>query len=65
MLISSRFFDPVPKARVRHLMKKLFLVVLATLILSGCSWNKVKKWIDEMEWERDDQTVRIVDIFFK
>jgi uncharacterized protein YcfL len=41
-------------------MKKWLLVVIALLMLSGCSWNKVLKWFDEMEWERDDQTVRIL-----
>ncbi len=46
-------------------MKKLLLMILVTLMLSGCSWHKVKKWIDEMEWERDDQTVRVVDIFLR
>jgi len=46
-------------------MKKLLLVALAILLLSGCSLNKVKKWIDEMEWERDDEAVRIVDIFWR
>lgn len=46
-------------------MKKLLVVALATLILSGCSLNKIKKWIDEMEYEREDETVRIVDIFWR
>jgi hypothetical protein len=23
------------------------------------------KWLDNMDWERDDQTIKIVDIFFK
>ncbi len=46
-------------------MKKWLLIALTLVILSGCSWNKVWKWIDEMEFERDDQTVRIVDIFTK
>jgi uncharacterized protein YcfL len=46
-------------------MKKLFLVFLAILMLSGCSWHKAKKWFEEMEWERDDQTVHMMDIFFR
>jgi hypothetical protein len=46
-------------------MKKWLLIALTLAILSGCSWNKVWKWIDEMEYERDDKTVRIVDIFIK
>ena len=46
-------------------MKKWLLIALTLVILSGCSWNKAWKWFDEMEFERDDQTVRIVDIFIK
>ena len=46
-------------------MKKWLLIALTLVILSGCSWNKFWKWIDEMEYERDDKTVRIVDIFTK
>jgi len=49
----------------RNKMKKWLLITLTLVILSGCSWNKVWKWFDEMELERDDQTVRIVDIFTK
>jgi uncharacterized protein YcfL len=40
-------------------MKKWILVMLACLILSGCSIKEIRKWFDEMEWERDDQTVSI------
>ena len=46
-------------------MKKWLLVALTLVMLSGCSWNQVWKWIDEMEWERDDQTVRMIDIFMR
>ncbi len=46
-------------------MKKWLLVFLTLVMLSGCSWNKVWKWIDEMDWERDDQTVRMTDIFMR
>jgi hypothetical protein len=46
-------------------MKKLLLVALAFLFLSGCSFSQVWKWIDEMDWERDDQTIRIVDFFVR
>ncbi len=30
-----------------------------------CSFNTVKKWIDKMDWERDDETIRIVDFFLR
>ena len=49
----------------RHVMKKWLPVAIALLMLSGCSWNKVWKWIDQMEWERDDQTVRIVNFLIR
>jgi hypothetical protein len=54
-----------PALESRHLMKKCFLVAIAFLLLSGCSWSKAWKWIDEMDWERDDQTVRIVDFLIR
>jgi uncharacterized lipoprotein len=44
-------------------MKKWTVLILFLLILSGCSWKNFMKWFDKMEWERDDQTVRIVDLF--
>lgn len=46
-------------------MKRWILVALFVILLSGCSWDKVIKWIDEMDWERDDQTVHITDILVK
>jgi hypothetical protein len=48
-------------------MKKLVLVLmlLVVLFLSGCSWSKLWKWFDEMDWERDDQTVHIVDFLIR
>jgi hypothetical protein len=46
-------------------MKKLLLVALAVLFLSGCSVSQAWKWIDEMDWEREDQTIRIVDFFVR
>jgi hypothetical protein len=48
-------------------MKRVVLVftLLAVLLLSSCSWNKVMKWIDQVDWERDDQTIRIVDFFLR
>jgi uncharacterized lipoprotein YajG len=49
----------------RNKMKKWLLIALALVMLSGCAMNKVWKWIDDMDYERDDQTVRIVDIFIK
>jgi hypothetical protein len=66
-------YDELHQFRLRHQpgsaqrisMKKWVLMVIAVLIMSGCSWNKMWKWIDEMEWEREDQTIRIVDILMK
>jgi uncharacterized protein YcfL len=46
-------------------MRKWLLMVVATLLITGCSFDRVQKWLDNMEWERDDQTINIVDIFFK
>jgi hypothetical protein len=46
-------------------MKKWLVIALALLMLSGCSFNTVKKWIDSMDWERDDQTIRIVEFSFR
>jgi hypothetical protein len=46
-------------------MKKLVILVLATVFLSGCSLSKAWKWFDEMDWERDDQTVRIIELFIR
>jgi hypothetical protein len=46
-------------------MKKWLIVLLALLMLSGCALNKVWKWIDEMDWERDDQTVHVTDFLIR
>ncbi len=46
-------------------MKKLLVIALATLFLSGCALSKAWKWFDEMEWERDDQTVKIIELFIR
>ncbi|MFH1114148.1 MAG: hypothetical protein V1792_09530 [Pseudomonadota bacterium] len=40
--------------------KKWILIALAVLMFSGCSLNKMWRWIDEMDWEREDQTIRIM-----
>ena len=49
----------------RLLMRKLILIALVTLFLSGCSLSRAWKWFDEMEWERDDQTVKIIELFIR
>ncbi|MFA6224319.1 MAG: hypothetical protein WC647_18620 [Desulfomonilaceae bacterium] len=46
-------------------MKKWFLILIATFLIASCSFNRAWKWIEDVDWERDDQTIRIVDIFFK
>jgi uncharacterized lipoprotein YajG len=46
-------------------MKKWLVILLATFLIAGCSFSRAWKWIEEMDWERDDQTIKIVDIFFK
>ena len=46
-------------------VKKWMLVIVLFLLLSGCSWTKVMKWFDDMELERDDQTIRIIDILVR
>lgn len=43
-------------------MRKWLIVVVACVLISGCSFNRAWKWIENMDWERDDQTIRIVDI---
>jgi hypothetical protein len=48
-----------------HTMKRLLLAMLVLLFLSGCSVNSLWKWIDEMEWEREDQTIRVTDFFLR
>ncbi len=46
-------------------MKKWLALIALLIILSGCSWQKTKKWLDGLEWERDDQTIRVVDILIR
>jgi hypothetical protein len=48
-------------ARTRKIMKKFFLMALVSLILAGCSLSKAWNWMDKMDWERDDQTVKVED----
>jgi len=43
-------------------MKRWFLAALILLALGGCSWQKVIKWFQDAEWERDDRTIRIIEI---
>jgi hypothetical protein len=46
-------------------MKKWLVMIVATLLITGCAFDRAWKWLDNMDWERDDQTIKIVDIFFK
>jgi outer membrane lipopolysaccharide assembly protein LptE/RlpB len=49
---------------MRKALVLLMLVMWATL-LAGCSWKNSLKWIDKLDWERDDQTVRSAGIGFR
>jgi hypothetical protein len=46
-------------------MKKLLIVVITLLALSGCSLSSFKKWFDSMDWEPEDKTIKIIDILIK
>ncbi|MDQ7782387.1 MAG: hypothetical protein RDU20_05900 [Desulfomonilaceae bacterium] len=46
-------------------MKKWLLIALTLLLMSGCSLTKMWRWIDEMDWERDDQTIRVMRILIR
>lgn len=46
-------------------MKKWVVIILVVLLCSGCSLQQVRKWFNDIEWERDDQTIRSVDMIWK
>ncbi len=46
-------------------MKKWLLIIIATFLITSCSFERAVKWIQDMDWERDDQTIRIVNMFIK
>jgi hypothetical protein len=46
-------------------MKKWVVIVLLAVLLSGCSWQKVKKFFDETDWERSDRTIRVMDLIVR
>lgn len=50
---------------MRYSMKKWLILVLTLMFLSGCAFDKVWKWIDEMDFERDDQTIKVMRFFTK
>jgi hypothetical protein len=50
---------------MKCIMKKWLLAALIVLFLSGCAFDSVWKWIDEMDLERDDQTINIVRFIVK
>ncbi|MEJ2716231.1 MAG: hypothetical protein P8182_03700 [Deltaproteobacteria bacterium] len=50
---------------MKNPVKKWMVILIVFLLLSGCSWNKVIKWFDEMEVERNDETIRVIDIFIR
>jgi len=53
------------RSPMKCIMKKWLLVALIVLFLSGCAFDSVWKWIDEMDFERDDQTINIVRFIVK
>jgi hypothetical protein len=53
------------RSPMKCIMKKWLLTALILLFLSGCSFDRVWKWIDEMDFERDDQTINIVRFIVK
>jgi hypothetical protein len=46
-------------------MKKLIALALLVLLLSGCSFSRVWKFFDEMDYERDDKTIQIVHLLIR
>ncbi len=46
-------------------MKKFAAICLLALLLGGCSAKKIWDWMDKMDWERDDQTVKMLDMVVK
>ncbi len=42
-----------------RLMIALVLALSFSLTLSSCSLRDMKKWFDEMEWERSDRVVKL------
>jgi len=44
-------------------MKKWIAIIFVLMFLSGCSWQKAMKWFDDLQWERENETIRIVNIF--
>ena len=53
--------DYNPGRCTRTPMKKWLLLATVILLLAGCSASKMWKWMDKMDWEREDQTVRTTD----
>jgi len=49
----------------RFTMKKWVVLVLLAVLISGCSWQKVKKWFEEADWERSDRTIHMVDTILR
>lgn len=46
---------------MRRSMRRLVLLGLVVLLISGCSFKQMWKWIEDAEWEREDKTITIVD----
>jgi hypothetical protein len=60
-----RVFGRSDPSVVRRPMRKLLLVGLIALLISGCSFKQVWKWIDQTDWERDDKTITFMDFLIR
>jgi hypothetical protein len=63
--VTSARENPAQGHAVRDAVKKWIVTGLVLLILGGCSWKSVRDWMDKVEWERSDETIRIIDIFIR
>ncbi|MGC8602672.1 MAG: hypothetical protein ACP5VS_03165 [Desulfomonilaceae bacterium] len=46
-------------------MKKWLLVIVVTFLVASCSFERAVKWIEDIDWERDDQTIKMSHILLR